>query len=312
MDKPILTIDEQIEHLKSNGVRFTIMNEEAAKLYLSQHNNYFKLTAYRKNFDKHPDGENKGKYINLEFAYLVDMSIIDMKLRYLIVLAALDIEHHAKLRLLQRIEKYSEDGYQIVQDYISSLPNRQKEILDGEINRNKNNIYCGDIVAKYNGRYPIWAFIELIPFGRLISLYGFCADRFADKIMKRSFYLLLDCRQIRNAAAHSNCILNDLKPHTIIHSTDTAVIKALEGIPAMSKGFRKHRMSNARIQQLVTLLYTYNLIVSSEGLKKSKSAELRNLLTRIKKNKSFYTSTPMIAKTFEFLELVIDSWFGNM
>lgn len=62
--KPKLSLEGQIEHLKKKGVLFNIMNEESAKEYLTQHNNYFKLTAYRKNYDKHPDGENKGKYIN--------------------------------------------------------------------------------------------------------------------------------------------------------------------------------------------------------------------------------------------------------
>ncbi len=72
--KPRLSLDGQVEHLKQKGVLFNIMDEEAAKEYLTQNNNYFKLTAYRKNYGKHPDGENKGKYINLEFAYLVYMS----------------------------------------------------------------------------------------------------------------------------------------------------------------------------------------------------------------------------------------------
>ena len=62
--KPKLSLEGQIEHLKEKGVLFNIMDEESAKEYLTQHNNYFKLTAYRKNYDKHPDGENKGKYIN--------------------------------------------------------------------------------------------------------------------------------------------------------------------------------------------------------------------------------------------------------
>lgn len=34
--------------LEEKGVLFNIMNEESAKEYLTQHNNYFKLTAYRK------------------------------------------------------------------------------------------------------------------------------------------------------------------------------------------------------------------------------------------------------------------------
>lgn len=141
--KPILMIDEQISHLKDKGVRFEIMDEESAKEYLRTHNNYFKLTSYRKNYAKHPDGENKGKYIELDFAYLVDISIIDMQLRYMIVPMALDIEHHTKLKLLKKVEEYGEDGYQIVRDYIDSLDVRQKLVYDGEINRNRRSVYCG-------------------------------------------------------------------------------------------------------------------------------------------------------------------------
>ena len=125
--KPKLSLEGQIEHLKKKGVLFNIMNEESAKEYLTQHNNYFKLTAYRKNYDKHPDGENKGKYINLEFAYLVDLAVIDMRLRYRIVHMALDIEHHTKLQLLRMMDKFNEDGYQIVQDYMDSLSEVQRK-----------------------------------------------------------------------------------------------------------------------------------------------------------------------------------------
>lgn len=237
--KPKLSLDGQIEHLKENGVRFNIMNETEAKEYLAQNNNYFKLTAYRKNYAKHPAGENKDKYINLEFAYLVDIAVIDMQLRYRIVHMALDIEHHTKLQLLRKMDEHNEDGYQIVQDYLGSLSENQKKICDGEINRNKGNIYCGDIVDKYFGAYPIWAFVEIIPFGRLVSFYDFCADRFSDRDMKDNYYRLLTCKEIRNASAHSNCILNDLRAGTAVHSTNSAVTKALMKIPKMNSKFRK-------------------------------------------------------------------------
>ena len=164
-NKPILSLEGQIEHLKSKGVKFDIFNETEAKDYLTSHNNYFKLTAYRKNYAKHPDGENKDKYIELDFAYLVDLAVIDMQLRYRIVHMALDIEHHAKLQLLRKVEETGEDGYQIVQDYIDSLGEKQKATFDGEISRNKGNIYCGDIISKYDGAYPIWAFILETPSG---------------------------------------------------------------------------------------------------------------------------------------------------
>lgn len=309
--KPKLSLDGQIEHLKEKGVLFNIMDEAEARDYLGQHNNYFKLTAYRKNYDKHPAGENKDKYINLEFAYLVDIAVIDMQLRYRIVHMALDLEHHTKLQLLRKMDEYNEDGYQVVQDYIDSLDEKQRKIFDSEINRNKGNIYCGDIIAKYEGAFPVWAFIEIVPFGRLVAFYGFCADRFSDKSMKDTFYRLLTCKEIRNASAHSNCILNNLKAKTAAHSTNAAVTLELMKIKGMNTNFRKNRMSNARIQQVVTLLYTHKDMVESEGIKRSESEDLKKIMERVDKNYDFYNTNPMIKGTFDFLKLVVDSWFKS-
>lgn len=309
--KPKLSLDGQIEHLKEKGVLFNIMDEAEARDYLGQYNNYFKLTAYRKNYDKHPAGENKDKYINLEFAYLVDIAVIDMRLRYRIVHMALDLEHHTKLQLLRKMDEYNEDGYQVVQDYIDSLDEKQRKIFDSEINRNKGNIYCGDIIAKYEVAFPIWAFIEIVPFGRLVAFYGFCADRFSDKSMKDTFYRLLTCKEIRNASAHSNCILNNLKAKTAAHSTNAAVTSELMKIKGMNTNFRKNRMSNARIQQVVTLLYTHKDMVESEGIKRSESEDLKKIMERVNKNYDYYNTNPMIKGTFDFLKLVVDSWFKS-
>ena len=309
--KPKLSLDGQIEHLKEKGVLFNIMDEAEARDYLGQHNNYFKLTAYRKNYDKHPAGENKDKYINLEFAYLVDIAVIDMQLRYRIVHMALDLEHHTKLQLLRKMDEYNEDGYQVVQDYIDSLDEKQRKIFDSEINRNKGNIYCGDIIAKYEGAFPVWAFIEIVSFGRLVAFYGFCAERFSDKSMKDTFYRLLTCKEIRNASAHSNCILNNLKAKTAAHSTNAAVTSELMKEKGMNTNFRKNRMSNARIQQVVTLLYTHKDMVESEGIKRSESEDLKKIMERVDKNYDYYNTNPMIKGTFDFLKLVVDSWFKS-
>ena len=40
------------------------------KKYLEENNNYFKLVSYRKNFHKYENGENEGKYIELDFKML--------------------------------------------------------------------------------------------------------------------------------------------------------------------------------------------------------------------------------------------------
>lgn len=308
-NKPKLSLDEQIEHLKERGIMFKMMNENDAREYLSQNNNYFKLTAYRKNYPKHPDGKNKGKYIKLEFAYLVDIAIIDMKLRYLIVHMALDIEHHTKLHLLKKIDQYNEDGYQIVEEYIEALDSRQKKNFEGEINRSKNSIYCGDIIDKYNGAYPIWVFIEIISLGRLVDFYGFCARKFEDKEMKGNYFNLLTCKKIRNAAAHSNCILNDLRVNTAYNKTNSKITQNLSKIKELKKNFRKNRMSNVRIQQIITLLYMHKKMVKSKGLKQLESKKIHEILERMYENYDYYQENQLIRSSFNFLKIVIDNWF---
>jgi len=121
MRKPKLNIADQILHMESTGIRFKHISKESAKKYLEENNNYFKLTAYRKNFSKHPDGPKLNKYIDLDFSYLIDLAIIDMRLRYLLLLMCLDVEHFSKVRLMKALEQSEDNGYDIVESYKASL-----------------------------------------------------------------------------------------------------------------------------------------------------------------------------------------------
>jgi hypothetical protein len=80
-------------------------------------------------------------------------------------------------------------------------------------------------------------------------------------------------------------------------------------IPGISAGFRKSRMSNARIQQIVTLLYMHKTMVSSAGLRQSETNGLHEVVDRIKKHYEFYEDNPTIKSSLDFLKLVIDNWF---
>lgn len=44
--KPWLTPDEQVKHLRSQGVRFDLMSEKDAISYLAKNNNFFRLRSY--------------------------------------------------------------------------------------------------------------------------------------------------------------------------------------------------------------------------------------------------------------------------
>lgn len=100
MDKKKLSFDDQINDLKAKNVKFELYSEEEAKKYLQYNNYYFKLKSYARNYTKYSKIDMKDKYINLDFAYLVELSSLDMYLRRLIVGLCLDIEHVLKTRFI--------------------------------------------------------------------------------------------------------------------------------------------------------------------------------------------------------------------
>ncbi len=307
--KPMLTEEQLVSHLKDKGVTFQLYTESDAVDYLRNNNNYYKLASYRKNYDKYQGGESAGKYIGLDFGYLRDLAIIDMKLRYSLIQMALDIEHYAKMNILRQIEYFQEDGYSICDDFFNSLEENQQKLLMNEIERSRNTIYCGDMFAKYPNHFPVWVFLELIPFGRMLSLYGFCAKRFNSQRMKTQFYMLLSCKDVRNAAAHSSCIINDLHINTQQREPQYIIMNKLSKIKEISKDSREKRMSNARMQEIVTLLYVHNDIVTSRGMHSKAMELLDDFKIRMIKNNDYYQTNNLITANFNFLKTVIDKWY---
>ncbi|MDO4281094.1 MAG: Abi family protein [Peptococcaceae bacterium] len=308
-----LTPQEQIDHLKAKGVQFNIMTEPDALAYLAANSNYFKLAAYRKNYQKHPGGINEGKYVHLEFAYLVDLASIDRALRYTLVQLAMDIEHHVRLEILHLVDESDDDGYDVVEDFIASLDNAQAKQFKNEINRNRNSIYSGGLVKKYKDNLPIWVLVELISFGNLIRLYKFCGERYHIRESKYIFYELLHSKEVRNASAHNICILNDLKEDSSVHRIQNKnVINSLSEIPDLSKNFRHARMRNARVNELVTLLHLHKMMVKSTNMNQRASRQLKALVNRFYQHEEYYMDNTQIINTFKFLKIVIDNWFKTI
>lgn len=309
-EKRWLTINEQIAHLRARGVQFEKMDEAAAREQLQQENNFFRLTAYRKNYPKHPGGPRQGQYVRLDVAYLVDLAEIDRVLRDLVLGMALDVEHSVKMEILQLAEAHHEDGYSMVHDFAAGLDEKERRILDGEIARNRHNTYCGGLVSKYDGHFPVWVFLELLSFGKLCSFYRFCAQRHERPEMLKNHYRLRMCQTLRNAAAHNSCILNDLGGRSTRIKTDPVINREIAAIPGMSKAFRVSKMKNERVQQLATLLYTYRLMEGQHASWQLEQRKMALFVERLRKNEHFYDDNELLRNTFDFIRLLIDNWYG--
>ena len=325
--KIMMKTHELIEHMKSKGISFNYFPEEKAAEFLDTNNNYYKLTSYRKNFNKFTRGNNAGNYENLDFGYLVDLSTIDMHLRRILLVMCLDIEHYSKVHLLKAIENNDlEDGYNIVNLFLESKNNKflknGKEVIENKviynIKRNINNPYCGQLLKKHKidnntkniDGFPVWALVEVIPFGDFRELFRFYYTHYKIKDEKDIGYLLNIVNQLRNAAAHNNCIINDLFPGE--EKPNFQVSDFLSKIGIKEK-MREKKISNPRIKQIVTTIYVFDSIVQSEKLKKSRYTELNDLVSnRMRRNKNYYSSNNTIRTSFEFFDTIVTNLYNSI
>lgn len=106
IEKPMLTSKQLVRKMRDDkGITFKYVTEEKAEEYLTNVNNYMRTASYRQNYQKYLQGTNKGKYIELDFAYLQELSTIDMHFRFLVSRMCIDIEQALKVKLIREAVK---------------------------------------------------------------------------------------------------------------------------------------------------------------------------------------------------------------
>ena len=290
--------------MKNRGITFNEISENDAKQFLQNNNYYMKLAAYRANYDKCDIGKRQGQYKKLDFGYLKELSTIDMYLRYIVMDMCLDIEHVIKVRLIKNITNNpSEDGYDIVRKFIAQDDNLR--ILKN-IRSHKSGEYCKDLIEKYYPYFPVWVFVELISFGDLLYFCSFYEKIYGVQIINNK--LMNTVRDVRNAAAHSNCLLNKMTEK--IDSTkqvNNEISSFIIGMKNISKTSRVNNLSYKFTNSFVTVLYVYDSLMN-EIPKQKRYKEIQEFMNgRVVKNKQFFQSNSKIVGVYNFHKKVIDN-----
>ena len=303
-----LTIDEQIADLNEKGIGFKIMNEEAAKKFLRYNNYYFKLKSYASNYPVNP---TDNKYVNLEFAYLVELSKIDMYFRKIILGMCLDVEHVLKTRMLYDIScNEKEDGYNIVKKYFWAYSSAKMEIIQKANSYN----FTSNLAEKHadDEEYPVWQVVELLSFGKFVELYTlyyqeYNSPNYSDYLQSVKF--------LRNAAAHSNCLLSSImrpkgeKKFKKTNQLTNALAKAKKEI---SEHARVKYMSYPAFHDFVALLFVYNDLLKESANRNMRDRTMNELYQffcssdgRVLMHRDYFAKNQVITEAYKFISNVI-------
>lgn len=303
MHKKKLSIDEQIEDLKIKGVTFNEISEDEAKKFLRYNNYYFKLKTYARNYQKYNKPEMQGKYINLDFAYLIELSTLDMYFRKIIMQMCLDIEHFLKVRLMYDISNNSnEDGYNIVNKYLDGRYNILNDLF-----KNAETSATAELIAKFHdSEISIWKFVETLSFGRFVEIYDLYYGTYGG--YNYSSYLG-SIKFLRNAAAHNNCLLNSIrKPYQTKINKTMKVMDKVSKIKNITTSY-KDKMSNPVIHDFVTLLFVYSDLLnypSNRNMREKGIETVKHFFdTTLVRKKDYFLKNDVLCDNYNFIRLIL-------
>jgi len=290
--------------MKEAGITFDIGSEAEAKRFLESNTYYFRIKAYAKNYEKYTVPEKCGKYINLDFSYLKELSIIDTYLRRAILMMTLDIEHFLKVKMLADFQKIDEDGYEIVKELMSMQPE-----LEEKIKEKSNTSTCNALVEKYKDKWAIWNIVEVMSLGQFSNLYRLFYQR--NKFDDSYENMLLPVNMIRNAAAHNNCLINRLRPPYSREIKPSYELKyELSQNVKLKQNISDKRLKHPAIHDFAALLYLYHRVVP-DPMKKYTYEKLDELFNkRMLKYKDYFEKNEVLKSSYNYVADIVNYYLS--
>ncbi|MCL2865054.1 MAG: Abi family protein [Lachnospiraceae bacterium] len=295
--KPKLTNKEMISHLRNRGITFDLMSEREAFLLLRQSTYLYRITAYRKNFKK-----QYNIYQNLDFAMLVDLEVIDTKLRYLLLEMSLDYEYAIKSKLLDLITSDpNENGYDIVYRFRLSHPNTFKIVMKNF----GNSTYLKDMYIKRKNDIAIWTLLEVMNFGQISILIDFMWKEKSIKSLREAQRLHKFAKNIRNAAAHNSPLFVNL-------FSKSTCIKNNQFIVSFAAGSQLSydELSEQKLNDIFSLFYLHKRYCD-KSLVERRVAYLRCIIERWERHTEWYLGIERLEKFKSAFEKLVDFYARN-
>lgn len=298
------TIDQQIDALKRRGITFELMTEEGARAFLERNSYFFKLKAYRNNYERiYPDkvsdidsceSEIESCYDftfkDLDFGHLVELSNIDFRLSRLCLMMCLAVEHAVKVKTNQL---FMEDSNADIAELCV------RRAFSGSLPESHDNPYTDHLREEKGPHFDAWHLWELMPFSGHLRLYEAYYQRSGKEAPLRD--LLFIVRKLRNAVSHGNCLLVNTarlapaKSRGSKSAVDISVTRKAEELCSRSSRNKSSRASAFRkaLDRLVVNNYAAILLchlefVQSTGALSYTIHQVEDFVERVERNRNKY------------------------
>lgn len=344
--KELFTIPEQIEYLKYKGISISKEEEKIVEDILTNRTYYFKVTAYRKNFNKDSDG----KYLNLTFLQLADLAKIDMYLRMILGKMIFEIEHSLKTLLIKLITESNIDGYAIVNEFDKFMENLFLEkklasinptidqsseqikqlILQNYISISKkimNNIngefgYDVDFYKHHHQRIAVWALVEIMSLGQLNAFIIFYCEKklYGYNRLKAAQKILRYVTNVRNACAHNRPLIynildtNQFYNHRVKKNgkNNKPSIELTQFVNHSNIDYKYLQfLTNKKINDIVSVIYLHDTYIHTKEMKQKNAEALTELLIRIQREKDLYQNNPELVERFFLFHSIVTFYYNK-
>lgn len=301
-----LSYDEQLEKMAEDGIKFSITNKEVAKEFLQYNNYFFKLKSYTKNYKRNGDG----KYSSLEFAYIVELSVLDTHFRSVVLDLCLSIEHQLKVMLMRAITNDpNEDGYSIIQELFDKYPYIKKNLEE------KIQSATRDLWLHNRDSLSVWCFLEMCTYDSFIKLFIHYYEKDPpgkpddlDGLIR----MLISSKFLRNAAAHNNCLLNSLRQSYTYNGDrfkpSKSVTNELRALVDFPRIVVRRNLENHIVHDFVSTLLVFKRVCTSKTMFVNVMGDIEALFSkRFLRHKEYFENDTMLVSRYRFVFKVIDS-----
>lgn len=301
----VIRVDSYIKELERFGISFTNTSTEEARNFLTTNTYYQKLRSY---LGRTPE---EGEFAGLDFEDLVELSKIDFSLSRQVLTLALSIEHALKIQIWHLVESEEADFLQKCLDQIdrewvdrwkakphkSSKRKKPPKFSKLKIQTTDYSRAYLDAPSKYKTEWPnvlnceLWELLESLLFGQVIDLYDTALQEGESKKGIPRHYLKR-IQELRNAAAHENCLLvrasttgDEPKEWEPVDDCDIdSVFPSCfhnTSVSHLAVEKKQEGLSRLFLHDFCILLHVHDRLVESTGMKGHALLELEKLRDRI-------------------------------